>query len=130
MKMSILSILLPLAFALTFLLGPVHADTGTVSAFGLNSDQIIFAGVLLGIFFRVTFPYLAKARAAAQASIGTNTPIVPFKFDYHYAVIAIGNLVQSAIVTILLFPNLPSLSGFLGAFAYGYTSQDILSQFL
>ena len=104
------------------------ATTAPTLPFGISSSDLVFAGVLLGIFFRLTFPYLAAAKAAAATAVkGTTTP---FKFDYHYLVIAIGNLVQAGIATALIFQGLPPIAGFLGAFAYGYSSQDITSQFL
>jgi len=128
---SLALFLVMLATAIGYAIGATNSTTATSPAlpFGISASDIVFVGVLVGIFFRLTFPYLAAAKKAAETSVSSGTAI-PFKFDYHYAVIAIGNLIQAGIATALIFQNIPPIAGFLGAFAYGYSSQDITSQFL
>lgn len=138
LMLRILSLAFSLIVALGFLLVPVLALTGTNSTatptpvslpFGLTAEEIVFVAVVLGIFARTMFPYLAKLKAAANA-----TPAQPLSFDKTFAYTALFNLFQSAIVAALVFGQIPvtssagSIAQFLGAFGYSYATLDLTNQ--
>lgn len=93
----------------------------------LTPEFIAFIGVLLGCLARTVIPYLKRARdAAAENKV--------FKFDYKFVITGLVAFLESIVIALLLFTQVPievTVSGiylFAASFGWAYTTNDIINQ--